>query len=184
MNKSSEGNRICVGVVAGSHGLQGAVKIKSFMAVPKDIAAYGPVTDKSGERSFEIRLISANQKGLVAALSGVKDRNASEAMRGTELYLSRDLLPKLDEDEFYYSDLMGLLVENINGEVIGTVSLIDNYGAGEVMEVDLKDGGTEMFPLSREVVPEIDLKNGRIVVNPPQEIFADENHDKDKNEEE
>jgi 16S rRNA processing protein RimM len=57
--------------------------------------------------------------------------------------------------------------------------LVDNYGAGDVMEVDLKDGGTEMFTMSREVVPEIDLENGRIVVNPPVEIYADENHDDD-----
>lgn len=154
------------------------------MAVAKDIAAYGPVTDKSGERSFDIRLISANQKGLVAALSGVKDRNASDAMRGTELYLSRDLLPAIAEDEFYYSDLIGLAVKHINGETVGTVSLVDNYGAGDVMEVALKDGGTEMFPMSREVVPEIDLENGIVVINPPAEIYADEDHDDDDETEE
>jgi 16S rRNA processing protein RimM len=176
-------NHICVGIVSGSHGLQGSVKIRSFMTVPKDIVAYGPVTSKNGEKSYKIRLISSNQKGLVVKLSGVEDRDASEALRGTELYLSRNILPQLDENEYYYSDLIGMPVEHINGEVIGVVGIVDNYGAGEIMEVDLKDGGTEMFQMSRQVVPVIDLKNRRVVVNPPTEIFADEDHDEEKVEE-
>ena len=183
-DKPLDVNRVCVGVVTGPHGLKGDVKIKSFTANLKDVAAYGPVTDESGEQSFEIRIISSNQKGLVAELSGVNDRNAAEAVQGTELYVSRDKLPALDEDEFYYSDLIGLAVENIDGEAIGIVSLIDNYGAGDVMEIELKDGGTEMFLMSRDVVPEIDLENGRIVVNPPTEIYADEGHADEEAEEE
>ena len=191
MNKSSPqkldqptaDNRICVGTVTGPHGLKGDVKLKSYTENPKDVAAFGPVTDKSGKQSFEIRIISAKQKGLVVELSGVRGREAAEAIGGTDLYMSRDLLPELEEDEFYYSDLIGLPVEHQNGEAIGVVSLVDNYGAGEVMEVDLKDGGTEMFQMSREVVPEIDLKNGRVVVNPPIAIYADGNHDEDETEE-
>jgi 16S rRNA processing protein RimM len=174
----TDDNRICVGVVTGPHGLKGDVKLKSFTESPKDVAAFGPVTDKTGEQSFNIRIISANHKGLVVELSGVRGREAAEAIRGTELYMPRDLLPELAEDEFYFSDLIGLAVEHINGSKIGIVSLVDNYGAGDVMEVNLKDGGTEMFQMSREVVPEIDLKNGRVVINPPAEIFADAGHDK------
>jgi 16S rRNA processing protein RimM len=182
MIKGMDQNRICVGVVVGSHGLKGYVKIKSFMVFPKDIAAYGLLTDKNGKRSFNLDLISNNKKGLVAKLSGVTDRNASEAMRGVELYLSRDLLPKLEDDEFYYTDLVGLKVENTNGETIGIVSMVDNYGAGEIIEVDLQDGGTEMYKISQEVVPEIDMENGRIVVDPPIDVFAQKNHDEYKAE--
>tara|TARA_B100000315_G_scaffold242839_1_gene265518 strand:- start:5916 stop:6485 length:570 start_codon:yes stop_codon:yes gene_type:complete len=183
-DKSLNADQVCVGVVTGPHGLQGAVKIKSFTADPKDVAAYGPVTNKSGEQRFDIHVIRANKKGLVAELSGVNDRNAAEAVQGTELYVSRDKLPELDEDEFYYSDLIGLPVEHINGEEIGVVSLVDNYGAGEVMEVELKDGGTEMYLMSRDVVPEIDLENRRIVVNPPTEVYADKGHADEETEEE
>ena len=127
------------------------------------------------KKLIETDLISSNNKGLVVKLSGVTNRTASEALRGLELYLSRDLLPKLHEDEFYYSDLVGLVVENRNGEIIGTVSMVDNYGAGEVIEVDLEGGGTEMYRMSLAVVPEIDLKNGRIIVNPPFEVLAQKN---------
>ena len=183
MIKGIDQNRICVGVVVGSHGLKGYVKIKSFMVLPEDIAAYGPLTDKNSKRSFNLDLISNNKKGLVAKLSGVTDRNASEAMRGVELYLSRDLLPKLEDDEFYYADLVGLKVENTNGDTIGIVSMVDNYGAGEIIEVDLQDGGTEMYKISPEVVPEIDMENGRIVVDPPIDVFGQKNHDEQKAEE-
>jgi 16S rRNA processing protein RimM len=183
MVKVVDQDRICVGVIVGSHGLQGSVKIKSFMVISDDIAAYGPLTDKDGKQSFIIDLISSNKKGLVAKLSGVTDRTASEELRGLELYLSRDLLPNLEEDEFYYSDLVGLVVENMNGEIIGTVSMVDNYGAGEIIEVDLEGGGTEMYKMSLGVVPEIDLKNGRIVVNPPFEVLAQKNQDANKTKE-
>ena len=94
------------------------------------------------------------------------------ALRGLELYLSRDLLPNLKEDEFYYSDLIGLVVEDTNGKILGTVSMVDNYGAGEIIEVDLQEGGTAMYRMSLGVVPEIDLKNGRIVVDPPTEVLT------------
>jgi 16S rRNA processing protein RimM len=183
MIKALDQDRICVGVVVGSHGLQGSVKIKSFMVTSDDIAAYGPLTDKDGKQSFVLDVISSNKKGLVAKLIGITDRTASDELRGLELYLSRDLLPNLEEDEFYYSDLVGLVVENMNGEIIGTVSMVDNYGAGEIIEVDMEGGGTEMYKMSLGVVPEIDLKNGRIVVNPPFEVFAQKNRVANKTEE-
>ena len=182
MAKVIDQDRICVGVIVGSHGLQGSVKIKSFMVVSDDITAFGPLTDKNGERSFKLDLISSNKKGIVAKLSGITDRTASEELRGLELYLLRDLLPDLEEDEFYYSDLIGLLVENINGEIIGTVGMVDNYGAGEVLEVNLRGGGTEMYRVSSGVVPKIEIKNGRIVVNPPLEKIKKSDQDEIKTE--
>ena len=183
MVKNLNQKRICVGIIVGSHGLNGYIKIKSYMVVPEDIVAFGPLTDKQGERSFKLDLISSNKKGFVAKINGVNDRNTSEAMRGIELYLSRDLLPDLEDDEFYYVDLIGLKVENLGGEIIGTVGMVDNYGAGEIIEVDLMDGGKKMYKISPEVIPEIDLKNGRLVVDPPTEFFAQKDHDKLKTRE-
>ena len=153
------------------------------MVNPGDLAGYGPLTDKNGTKSFVIDLISINQRGLVAKLSGIADREASEAVKGMELYLSRDLLPHLEEDEFYYADLVGLEVKNTNGKVIGYVKMVDNYGAGDIVEVDLLNGGAEMYKISPEVVPEINLKNGYIIIDPPIEVFAHRNHDKEKIEE-
>ena len=180
MGKAIDQKRICVGVITGSHGLEGHVKIKSFMVVPEDIAAYGPLTDKSGKQNYELDIISSNKRGLVAELIGINNRDASDNIKGLELYLLRDLLPILEEDEFYYTDLVGLSVKNINGKLMGIVRLVDNYGAGEVMEVDLLDGGTEMYKVCKEVVREIDLKKGCIIIDPPNELFAQKNENKNE----
>ena len=180
MTIAADKKQICVGVIVGSHGLRGLVKIKSFMVVSEDIVVHGPLTDKNGKRSFVLELVSSSKKGLVAKLEGVTTRDASEALKGLELYLSRDLLPNLKEDEFYYSDLIGLVVENTNGEIVGTVSMVDNYGAGEIIEVDLREGGTAMYRMSLGVIPEIDLKNGRIVVNSPTEVLTSKIRDADE----
>ena len=180
MTIAEDKKRICVGVIVGSHGLRGLIKIKSFTVVSEDIFVYGPLTDKDGKRSFALELVSSSKKGLIVKLEGVTTRDASEALRGIELYLSRDLLPNLKEDEFYYSDLIGLVVENTDGEIIGNVSMVDNYGAGEIIEVDLQVGGTAMYRMSLEVVPEIDLKNGRIVVDPPTEVLTSKIRDADE----
>ena len=180
MTIAEDKKRICVGVIVGSHGLRGLIKIKSFTVVSEDIFVHGPLTDKDGKRRFALELVSSSKKGLIVKLEGVTTRDASEALRGIELYLSRDLLPNLKEDEFYYSDLIGLVVENTDGEIIGNVSMVDNYGAGEIIEVDLQVGGTAMYRMSLEVVPEIDLKNGRIVVNPPTEVLTSKIRDADE----
>ena len=180
MTIAEDKKRICVGIIVGSHGLRGLIKIKSFTVVSEDIFVYGPLTDKDGKRSFALELVSSSKKGLIVKLEGVTTRDASEALRGIELYLSRDLLPNLKEDEFYYSDLIGLVVENTDGEIIGNVSMVDNYGAGEIIEVDLQVGGTAMYRMSLEVVPEIDLKNGRIVVDPPTEVLTSKIRDADE----
>ena len=101
-------------------------------------------------------------------------------MAQSYLKLEKDLLPILEEDEFYYTDLVGLSVKNINGKLMGIVRLVDNYGAGEVMEVDLLDGGTEMYKVCKEVVREIDLKKGCIIIDPPNELFAQKNENKNE----
>ena len=146
------------------------------MVTPEDIALYGPLTDKIGKRSFNLDLISVNKKGIVAKLSGITAREAAEAIKGVELYLSRDKLPRLEDDEYYYADLVGLKVKNTNGKIIGIIRMVDNYGAGEIIEVDLLDGGSVMYKVSQKVVLEIDLKNRYIVVDPPIEIFAQKNN--------
>ena len=166
---------VCIGLVTGPHGLNGEVKIRSFMENPSDIARFGLLTDKSGRKEFKIELIAEKQRFLIARLSGIEDRNASEAIKGMELFILREMLPELDDDEFYYSDLIGLSVENCDGEIIGVVGAVDNYGAGEILEVNMNDGGVEIFHMSKNVVPLIDLENRRVVIDPPTEIFVANN---------
>jgi 16S rRNA processing protein RimM len=167
--------RVCVGAVVGVHGVRGAVRIKSFTADPADVAAYGPVESEDGKRRFGLR-VTGESKGLVIAwIDGVTDRNAAEALKGTQLFVSRDNLPETEEDEFLYSDLVGLKAEGVDGTVMGRVRGVANFGAGEVLDIGLAQGGSIMVPFTRAAVPVVDVANGRLVVDPP--TFAEDDED-------
>jgi 16S rRNA processing protein RimM len=167
-----EDRKVCIGVIAGPHGVKGQVRVKSFTADPADVAAYGPVTDASGARAFTLEITGTARNLLIGRIDGVRDRNAAEALRGVELYIDRDRLPAAEADEFYYADLEGLPVRTAEGDAFGTVVALANYGAGDVIEIRGVDGGTEILPFTTDVVPEIDLENGFLVVVPPAETYA------------
>ena len=159
--------RICLGVITGAHGIRGAVRIKSYTQVPRDIENFGPLGDADGVKMFELRVESDTPKGLIARIAGVEDRNGAEALKGTELYVVRGALPVEDEDEYYYADLVGLAVEGTDGNKLGVVKSMNNFGAGEVMEIELDAGGSVMIPFTKSVVPLVDLAAGRIIAEPP-----------------
>ncbi|MBX9634861.1 MAG: ribosome maturation factor RimM [Magnetospirillum sp.] len=169
--------RVCVGAIVGAHGVRGQVRVKSFTAVPADVAGYGPVESEDGSRRFKLKVMG-EAKGLVLIrLEGVDDRNAAEAMRGTKLYIPRSRLPKLDEDEFLYSDLVGLKAELPDGEVLGTVKGVADFGAGELLDIVLAAGGSLMVPFTKAAVPVVDVANGRLVVDPPDYVETEEGQD-------
>jgi 16S rRNA processing protein RimM len=159
--------RVCVGAVAGAHGVRGAVKIKSFTATPEDVAAYGPLEDESGERCFSLRLIGAGKGVLIGHLSGIADRNRAEASRGLRLYLPRAALPPTEQDEYYHADLIGLEAVLTDGTPVGPVRAVHDFGAGDTLEIARSDGPPVLVPFTRAVVPSVDLAAGRLVVDPP-----------------
>jgi 16S rRNA processing protein RimM len=165
-------DRICLGVIAGAHGLDGAVLIRSFTADPAAIGSYGKLADAEGKRTFKVKVRRVTAKGVIAKLEGLSDRTEAEGLKGVELYISRDALPEPDEDEVYVADLIGLRVEGKDGNVLGTISKMDNYGAGDVMEVTLATGGALLLPYTRAAVPVVDVAGGRVVIDPPSTVDA------------
>ena len=146
------------------------MRIKPFTDIPEDVAAYGPVSDEADSRRFEIGIEAVRGGMVIAALDGVADRNAAEALRGLRLYVSKDALPEPGEDEFYHADLLGLEVVQ-HGEVIGTVRSIIPAGAGDVLEIDRGPGQeTMLVPFTKAAVPEIDIGAGRLTVHPPRDV--------------
>ncbi len=125
---------ILIGRIAGAHGIRGAVKLKSFAASPADIANYGPLSTADG-RHFEIAQMKPAKDFYIADLKSVRDRNAAEALAGVELYVTRDRLPPPAAGEFYLIDLVGRDVA-ANAAIIGKVSGIQNFGAGDLLELD------------------------------------------------
>lgn len=175
------GPRVRVGVIAGVHGVRGAVRIKSFTEEPADIGYYSPVENETGSVKYRLK-VTGEVKGLViATLEGVTDRNAAEALKGTELWVARERLPKTGEDEFLYSDLIGLVAETADGKRLGTVRAVADYGAGDVLDIRLEPKGDMMVPFTLASVPEVDVPGGRLVVVPP--VYApDEKEDRDGGE--
>lgn len=164
-------DRICVGAIAGSFGVQGEVRLKSFCADPEAIAAYGPLWTEDGTRSFTVKLTRANVSGgLGVRLSGVLTKEQADAMKGTQLFADRDRLPSLPDDEFYHADLIGLTAQDTGGAVLGTVRAVHNHGAGDLLEI-LGPGmkAALLIPFTLAVVPTVDLSAGRIVVDLPEE---------------
>jgi 16S rRNA processing protein RimM len=165
--------RVCVGQIVGVHGLRGLVKLKSFTGDPAAIADYNPLTDQSGTRRFTVELQSATKDGWLARVEGVADRTAAEALRGVLLHVERDRLPPPeDEDEFYHADLIGLPVSRPDGERIGSVVALHDFGGGDMLEVRLPDQRTVMLPFTKAIVPVVDVAGGRIVADPTSDLLA------------
>jgi 16S rRNA processing protein RimM len=168
--------RVIVAKIGAAHGVRGEVKLWPFTQNPMAVAEYGPLETKDGARRFEIETVRAAGDHLVARLKGVADRDAAQALTNTELYVSRDRLPAIDEDDTYYhSDLIGLDAMSEDGAQIGTVHAVHDFGAGAVLEITpLGSGETLMLPFTDATVPKVDLAGKQIVVVPPAEIEARE----------
>ena len=147
-------DRICVGAIAGSFGVKGELRLKSFCTMPEDIAAYGPLYSEDGARSFTVRLTRAVTGGLGARLSGVATKEEADALKGVTLWADRDRLPSLPDDEFYHSDLIGLEVFDTGGAALGKVRAVQNFGAGDILEIEKSDGKRFMVPMTTDAVPE------------------------------
>jgi len=161
---------VCVGVIAGAHGIKGEVKVKSFTEESEGFAAYGPLWDETGARRFDMTVRARAKDGLIAAIRGVTDRDAAEALRGVRLFVPRAALPEPGEDEFYYADLIGLSAELEDGSPLGEVVAVHNFGAGDVIEI--KGAGAVLdLPFTSAVVPVVDVAKGRIVVVPPEGLL-------------
>ena len=159
---------ICIGSIAGSYGVQGEVRLKSFCAEASDIAAYGPLFTEDGARSFSVKLTRPVTGGYGARLSGVATKEQADALRGTQLFVDRAKLPSLPDDEFYHADLIGLSVQDTGGVAIGRISAVHNHGAGDLLEVQ-PDGPVAaiLLPFTRAIVPTVDLKARRVIVDVP-----------------
>jgi 16S rRNA processing protein RimM len=165
---AGEGQRILLGRIAAAHGIRGEVLIHAFTERPQDIAAYGQLDDGGG-RTFKLKVLRVTPKGaVVAAIAGVRDRNAAEALKGAQLYIDRARLPAPDDGQYYHADLIGLAAVDPEGRPLGEVIAVHNHGAGDIIEVRLAaTAKTELVAFTDAFVPEVDLPARRVVVRLP-----------------
>ncbi|HEX8486370.1 ribosome maturation factor RimM [Sphingomonas sp.] len=138
---------IVLAVVIGAHGIAGEVRLKIFA---EDIAPYR--TFNNGALTLKSARTGGN--GTIARFAEIADRNAAEALRGTELSVPRDMLPPLADGEYYHADLIGLPAVSTDGTALGHVVAVENFGAGDVIEIEGDDGHRFMAPMRAEAIPE------------------------------
>ncbi len=161
---------VLLAAVIGAQGLKGEVKAKIFTATPDALPRYGALHDATG-RTYEITAFRLGKPGeAVIAFKGVTDRNAAEALKGTELFLARDRLPATDSEEFYHADLLGLEAFDSEARLVGKVAAIHNFGAGDVIEITRADGDSVLLAFTKDTVPLIDVAGGRIEIAVPEDM--------------
>ena len=172
---SHKDHRILLGRITAAHGIRGDVFIDSHAGEPQAVAAYGPLESEDGARTFDVSVVRVTPKGVIAHVAGVDDRTGAERLKGQKLYVNRARLPAAAEDEYYRADLIGLAATDAEGKAIGIVVAVENYGAGDILELRL-DGRakTELIPFSDAFVPLVDVAGGRVVVVMPGDDTAEE----------
>jgi 16S rRNA processing protein RimM len=156
---------VLLGEIVRAHGIAGEVKLRSFTASPRDLARYGTLADGKG-RSF--RLASLREAGeglLIGRIDGVTDRNAAEALKGVSLYVARDALPEgEDGDDVFAADLVGLRVVDQVGIAIGEIVAVQNFGAGDLLEVKRPGARmTALLPFDSHVV--VGIGDGAMIID-------------------
>ena len=145
-------------MVTGAHGIRGEVRLKLFTA---DLSPYPRLTGDG--RFLTLKSLNPGSNGTIARFAEIADRTAAEALRGTALTVPRSALPPLEEGEYYHVDLIGLPVRTAAGDPLGAVVLIEDFGAGDVIEIRRPDGGTAMLPLRPPIAT---VEGDHIVADP------------------
>jgi len=164
MNDKPTEQMICIAAIAGAFGVKGEVKIKSFTENPKDCLAYAPFMDESGKVILTPIRSRKVKRFFAVTCEEVKTREEAEALKSTKLYTSRANLPVPDEDEFYYSDLVGMTVELGDGTPKGKIKAVHNFGGGDLIEIKTPGKKDWYHPFTKAAVPVVDVKGGKVVI--------------------
>jgi 16S rRNA processing protein RimM len=156
----SRGGKVALAAVAGAHGIKGEVRLKLFSQSVESLSRH----KKLFVGGAELRLLSVRDgKMAVARFEGVSDRGAAEALRGSLVEIERDAMPALEEGEYYYADLIGLSAVDRDRNAVGSVVAVENFGAGDLLEIETNDGKRSLIPFKPGIA---DLEDGRVVLDP------------------
>ena len=156
-----EDRQVTLAAVAGAHGVGGEVRLKLFAEGLDSLKRHKLF--HAGERALTLAAIRPASGGAIAKFVEIADRNAAEALRGTALTIPRDELPPLEPGEYYHADLIGLPCQGPDGAPLGTVVAVENYGAGDLLEIERPNGKRALIPFRDGIA---DLKDDKIVADP------------------
>jgi len=155
------GPPVILAAVAGAHGIGGEVRLKLFAEGIESLKRHKQLF--AGERALTLKAVKPGGNGAIARFAEIDDRAAAEALRGTLLSVPRDALPPLEAGEYYHADLIGLACVGADGAPLGKVVAVENFGAGDLLEIEKPDGARALIPFRAGIA---DLEGGRIVADP------------------
>ena len=161
MSASATGKRVALAAVAGAHGVKGELRLKLFSDSAESLARHSRLY--VGGHALTLKDVKDGGKTAIARFEGVSDRTAAEALRGSLVEVDRDALPPLQEGEYYHADLIGLPCIDEHGTALGTVVAVENFGAGDLLEVERPDGKRSLIPFREPIAH---LTGGKIVLDP------------------
>jgi len=162
---TDEGRKVPLAAVAGAHGIKGEVRLKLFTDSAENLSRHAKLLVGGVER--RLVMVRADNKGAVARFEGITDRTAAEALRGSLVEIDRADLPPLEEGEYYHADLVGIGCVDREGRALGTVVAVENFGAGDLLEIEGDRGRRWLIPFKPGIA---DLADGRFVLD--QEFLA------------
>lgn len=162
---------VLIGRVIGAFGVRGEVRVAAFGDDPMALVRYRTLLRQDGRRALTLSSGRLHKDALVVRAPEVDSKEAADALRGLDLYAPREAFaPPTDEDEFYLADLVGLKVQHVDGTALGEVRAVQNFGAGDLLEIQPPEGASFYLPFTRAAVPEVRLSEGLIVADPPAEL--------------
>lgn len=170
MTAESPSKLVRLARIGAAHGIRGEVRVRSFTEDPLAFGHYGPLRDEAGGL-YTVRN-AREQKGVVVTrFEEITDRNAAERLNGTDLFVAREALGEgLEDGEWFAADLVGLEVRSPDGNAIGSVVAVHDFGAGDILEVRFGGGRSEMFAFTETIVPDLNVAEGWLVLVPPPEV--------------
>lgn len=159
---------VTLAAIAGAHGVRGEVRLKLFGTGVEALAAFRQM--QAGPRSLTLNVVRPANQGAVARFAEITDRSAAEALRGAVLTVPRSALPPLGEGEYYHHDLIGLACNSSDGAMLGHVVAVENFGAGDILEIerprgsDGRPGKRFMVPMTKQAVPRWD--DDGVIIDP------------------
>ena len=161
MSSPATGKRVALAAVAGAHGVKGELRLKLFADSVESLARHSRLY--VGGRDLALRDIKDGGKTAIARFEGISDRTTAEALRGSLVEIDRDQLPLLEEGEYYHADLIGLPCIDEGGAALGTVVAVENFGAGDLLEVERSGGQRSLIPF-REPISRLD--GDQVILDP------------------
>lgn len=169
--KKETDTRICLGKITQPHGVKGLVKVLCYADDPKLLDDRPLFTSKTGQDTMTLTMKNSAGKYWLAAVENVHSRNDADEIRQTELWINKDILPEINEDdEYYIEDLVGMKAQTATGDDAGTILSVQNFGAGDLLEIKPKADESYYLPFTMACVPQVDIASGLVTIEPPADI--------------